>query len=330
MSKVLFSLLFLISSLAFSNEYERVDQKVRNYPNFKNVHDLGYRIQNDFSTDEERVRAAFVWLTQNMIYIKTFDDTFKTGRIISYQSEYGRQKQIRKVVLGWIEKAFRTRKGVCLEYSLILNELLLQFGLPSKVIVGIAKTDIRLTEGNQTYKNHTWNAVQIDGIWKLMDPTWASGHLDLVSQKFIRKQLDHYYFTSPSEFIKHHFPTNVEWQLLDNPVNLEQFLSAPIYLTDFFGKGIELSPKTKGIFSLSSEDNNYIYFDQLPRDHGMYYWVHGSSEIRRMGFKKGANKSYISKIRLKKKLPKNHNLLTVFMDDKPILNFKIVEKPTTN
>ena len=326
MSKVLFSLLFLVSSLTFSNEYARVDQKVRAYPNFKKIHDLGYRIQNDFSTDEERVRAAFVWLTQNMVYEKTYDDIFKTGQIISYQSEYGKQNQIRRVVLGWSEKAFRARKGVCLEYSLILNELCQQFGLPTKVIVGVAKTDIRFIKGDQTFKNHTWNAVQLNGVWKLMDPTWASGHLDLISNKFIRKQLDHYFFTKPDEFVKHHFPNNEEWQLLDNPVDIEQFFSAPIYLTDFFGKGIELSPKTKGILSISSEDANYIYFDELPRDHGMYYWVHGRPEIRRMGFKKGKDKSFISKIRLNKNLHKNHNSLTVFMDDKPILNFKIVEE----
>jgi transglutaminase/protease-like cytokinesis protein 3 len=326
MSKLLFSVLFLISCYAFSNEYASVDQKVKNYPSFKKVHDLGYRIQNDFSTDEERVRAAFVWITQNMVYEKTYDDIFRTGQRISYQSESGRQDQIRRVVLDWIEKAFITRKGVCLEYSLILNELCLQFGLPSKVIVGVAKTDIRFVKGKQSFKNHTWNAVHIDGVWKLMDPTWASGHLDLVSKKFIRKQIDHYYFTKPEEFIKHHYPNNPEWQLLDDPVDIEQFFSAPIFLTDFFGTGIKLSPKTKGIFSISSKDANYIYFDQLPKHHGMYYLVHSEGEFRRMGFKKGKGKSYISKIKLNKNLHKNHDLLTVFLEDKPILNFKIAER----
>jgi transglutaminase/protease-like cytokinesis protein 3 len=326
MSKLLFSVLFLISCYAFSNEYARVDQKVKNYPAFKKVHDLGYRIQNDFSTDEERVRAAFVWLTQNMVYERTNDDIFRTGQRISYQSESGRRDQIRRVVLNWIEKAFISRKGVCLEYSLILNELCLQFGLPSRVIVGVAKTDIRFVKGKESFKNHTWNAVQLDGVWKLMDPTWASGHLDLVSKKFIRKQIDHYYFTKPEEFIKHHYPTNAEWQLLDDPVDIEQFFSAPIYLTEFFGKGIELSPKTKGIFSISSKDANYIYFEKLPKDHGMYYLVHGEGEYRRMGFKKGRGKSYISKIRLNKKLHKKHDLVTVFLEDKPILNFKIAEE----
>ena len=264
-----------------------------------------------------------------MVYEKTYDDIFRTGQRISYQSESGRISQIRRVALAWAEKAFITRRGVCLEYSLILNELFLQFGLPSKVIVGVAKTDIRFVKGEQTFKNHTWNAVQLDGVWKLMDPTWASGHLDLVSKRFIRKQIDHYYFTKPEEFIKHHYPTNPEWQLLDEPVDIKQFFSAPIYLTDFFGKGIELSSKTKGIFSISSQDTNYIYFDQLPRDHGMYYVVHGEGAYRRMGFKKGKGKSYISKIRLNKNLHKNHDLLTVFLEDKPILNFKIAEGPIT-
>ncbi|MGB5204085.1 transglutaminase domain-containing protein [Eudoraea sp.] len=326
MSKVLFSLLFLVSSLAFSNEYARVDQKVKAYPNFKKIHDLGYRIQNDFSTDEDRVRAAFVWLIQNMVYEKTFDDIFKTGQIISYQSEYGKQNQIRRVVLGWSEKAFRARKGVCLEYSLILNELCQQFGLPSKVIVGVAKTDIRFIKGDQTFKNHTWNAIQLNGVWKLMDPTWASGHLDLISNKFIRKQLDHYFFTKPDEFVKHHFPTNEEWQLLDNPVSIQEFFSAPIYLPDFFDKGMELSSKTKGILSITTKEANYIYFDKLPQGHEMYYLVNGRGIFYRLGFKKGKDKLYKSKIRLYKNLHKNQDMLTVFIGEKPILNFKIVEE----
>jgi len=326
MSKLLFSVLFLISCYAFSNEYARVDQKVRNYPAFKKVHDLGYRIQNDFSTGEERVRAAFVWLTQNMVYEKTENDILQTRQRIYYNSENGKRYQIRKVILGRIDKAFRIRKGVCLDYSLILNELCQQFGLPSKVIVGVAKTDIRFIKGKQSFKNHTWNAVQLNGIWKLMDPTWASGHLDLVSKRFIRKQLDHYYFTNPTEFVKHHFPTNEEWQLLKNPVDIEEFFSAPIYLPDFFGKGIELSSKTKGIFSLSGDDSNYIYFDKLPPNHGMYYLVNGRGIFYRLGFKKRKDHTYISKVRLYKNLHKDDNLLTVFMDGQPILNFKIAQE----
>jgi transglutaminase/protease-like cytokinesis protein 3 len=326
MFKILFSLLFLISSFAFSNDYKFVDQKVRKYPRFDKVRDLGYRIQNDFFSDHERVRAAFVWLTHNMIYEKTNDSSPKNYQRISYNSETERQKQINKVVLTRVEKAFRTRKGVCMDYSLILNELFNQFGLPSKVIIGIAKTEIQFIKKDQTYKNHTWNAVQLDGEWKLMDPTWASGYFDLVSNKFTRKYLDHYYFTKPGEFVKDHYPANVEWQLLDDPIDIAQFYSAPIYLSTFFGKGIELSPKTKGIISISSEDPNYIYFNQLPRDHRMYYVVHGRNEFQKMGFKKRKDKSYISKIRLNKKLHKNRQSLTVFMDDTPILNFKIVKE----
>ncbi|WP_297793993.1 transglutaminase domain-containing protein [uncultured Eudoraea sp.] len=330
MPKLLFSLIFLVSTFTFSNNYEMVDRKVRNYPSFKKVHDLGYRIQNDFISNEDRVRAAFVWLTHNMIYERTYDDIFRTGQKITYQSENGRQSQIRKVILSWVEKAFIARKGVCLEYSLILNELFQQFGLPSKVIVGIAKTDIQFIEGDTSYRNHTWNAVQLNGEWKLMDPSWASGYLDAKSNRFVRKHSDHYFFTKPEELIKDHYPSNVEWQLLDNPVDIAQFYSAPIYLSSFFGKGIELSPQTKGIISVSSEDPNYIYFNQLPKDHRMYYLVHGRNEFRKMGFKKGKDKSYISKIRLNKNLHKNRQLLTVFIDDTPILNFKIVEESSNS
>lgn len=325
MTKIFISFLCVIHSFTLANDFSDVDSRVKRYPDFNTIHDLGYRIQNDFKEDRDRVRAAFIWLTYNMTYEEIAEDNSDRKVYISFENKYEKQQKLRILALQKIEKPFRLKKGVCKEFSLILNELCMQFGLPTKVIVGISKTQIKANVTKNVYKNHTWNAVKINGKWELMDPTGGSGFIDLHSKKFIRKYKEHFFFTAPEDFAKNNHPNKPEWQLLKNPISTKDFYSAPYYYPEFFGKGITLSSDTKGILKKSDEIINYIYFDSLPPQHGMYYLVHGTGEYRRLGFRKIKENSYVSRIRLKNKLHKDHSLLTIFMENKPILNFKIVD-----
>ncbi len=323
MYKVLFFSFLLFIATTYAQDYTHVDSRVRNYPEFVAVTDLGYRIMNDFETETQRVRAAFIWLTHNIAYEDKM--LFLPEKKLAYRSKAGKQLQVERLVQSKMDRAFRARKGVCIDYSLLLNALCEQFGLPSRVVSGIAKTEIKDVQKEPMFKNHAWNAVRIAGEWKLMDPTWASGHVDLVSKQFVRKYRDHYFFTPPSDFVKHHLPSKPEWQLLDKPMSAAAFYSAPLYLPDYFGKGIVLAATTNGILNISDTNRKVLHFDKLPKNREMYYTISGSPEFRRMGFKKLDSKAYISKIRLRKKLKKTFNYLTIYLDYNPILNFKIEE-----
>jgi len=317
MHKVLFYIIFLLAASGFSQDYHNVDEKVRNYPHFKAVTDLGYRIMNDFDDDPDRVRAAFIWLTHNMTY-------GKPRRAVQQRIKNDRQGDM-EVELSRMERAFLTRRGVCIDYSLLLDKLCRQFRLPSRVIIGVAKTEIKQVRGEPMFKNHSWNTVQIQGVWKLMDPTWASGHVDLSSKRFVRKYMDHYFFTSPADFVKHHLPALPEWQLLQSPVDARTFFSGPMYYPEYFGKGIALSSNTSGIIKVSTSRHKILYFDELPRFHGMYYTINNSPYLKKMGFRKASDKAYFSRLHLKRKLNKATNYLTIFHEEQPILNFKLEE-----
>ena len=321
--KILFFTFFLFASSLYSQNYEAVDNRVRNYPRFNSITDLGYRIMNDFPKDVHRVRAAFIWLSHNIAYGNPDKAAPNYYTKIKYSSPEERDKQIYDFVFSKIDRSFQARTGVCIDYSLMLNALLEQFGLPTKVISGIAKSDIKDIGGEQLFKNHSWNAVRIDGEWKLMDATWAAGYIEERSRKFVRSYLDHYYFTAPSAFILNHFPLKQEWQLIDKPIDMASFLGTPIFMPDYFKKGIVLSPKTKGTLITKTIGSNFLYFDMLPDNHVMHYRLNGSDEFKRMGFKKLNEKAYTSKIRVKGNLKKKLNYLTVYHDYEPILNFKI-------
>lgn len=330
MRKVLFSFLILWMNLSLAQSFSVVDQKVSSYPGFTSVEALGYRIMNDFEDDEARVRAAFIWITHNISIGRNSASEEQVKTWITYESEKELKKGIQRLVNRKIRQAFKNRKGVCIDFSLMLNALCEQFGLPSKVILGTAKTQIKKVAAGKTFKNHTWNAVWVGGKWNLMDPSWASGHVDMISGRFIRQYLDHYFFTRPEDFIKHHLPANPEWQLLDQPKSTSAFFTGPIFFPDYFNSGITLSAKTSGIIRLNIDSPNHLIFEDLPKIHGMHYKVGASWVKKRLGLKKQDDNSYTARIRLGKIERRGNKAVTIFKDDKPLLQFKVITEEFPN
>ena len=320
--RLLFVLILLVGT-AYGKDFEKVDQKVKNYPYFQNLEHLSIRIMNDFDTDTERVRAAFTWIIYNMDYGRSFEVIFQADKHFPYYSEIGRKYQLRQLEREKIQQSFRDRLGVCLDYSLILKELCTLFEIPSEIIIGVTKTEIRDLQGDQLLKNHTWNAVMVAGEWKLVDPTWAAGQMNRRLLRMFGGYADHFFFTEPSEFIKSHLPANPVWQLLDTPVDATAFARARSYFPEYFKKGVELSGNISGIISLSKYNEYLIAFNKLPQANNMHYAINNSRILKKMGIKKVENQPYISIIKLKKKLRHNYNYLTVYMDYRPILKFKI-------
>ena len=156
-----------------------------------------------------------------------------------------------------------------------------------------------------------------------MDPTWAAGQMNRSLFRIFGGYVDHYFFTEPSDFIKSHFPANEAWQLLTVPVNAEAFARGPSYFPEYFAKDVELSPNTSGIISLSDYNEYLILFDKLPDAEQFHYATSESRSLKKMELTKVKDQPYVSKIKLKKRLKNKYTFLTVFMDYRPILKFKV-------
>ena len=316
-------ILLLASTTVFGMDYNPVDAKIKEYPYFSSLEHLSIRIMNDFESDAERVRAAFVWIVYNMDYGRSYDVIFRAEKYYPYYSEIGRKYQMRQLELEKIDDSFRERLGVCLDYSLILKELCNYFEIPSEIIIGVAKTEIRDLKDESLLKNHSWNAALIDGNWKLMDPTWAAGHMENNVFRIFEKYADHFFFTDPEEFVKTHLPVNPEWQLLENTVDVKTFSRAPSYLPAYFVLDVKLSENTSGIISLSDYNEYLLRFEELPVAENIHYMINGSGILKKMEINKSKNQPYYSIIKLRKGLKHSYNYLTVFLDYKPILRFRI-------
>ncbi|CAF4418860.1 unnamed protein product [Rotaria sp. Silwood2] len=142
------------------------------------------------------------------------------------------------------EGVFRTKKGVCAGYANIYKYLCDQLNISCEKVSGYSKGygfDER--EGAPSETDHAWNAVEIDHHWYLMESTWGAGHL--TEQKAFQHELNSYYFfPRPNEMIYHHLPENEKWQLLREPIKMEQYVQLPKIHPIYFQLNLNLiSPR---------------------------------------------------------------------------------------
>uniref|UniRef100_A0A1I8GAX0 TGc domain-containing protein n=1 Tax=Macrostomum lignano TaxID=282301 RepID=A0A1I8GAX0_9PLAT len=134
------------------------------------------------------------------------------------------------------ESVLKNRAGVCEGYANLMLELCSILGVTCKVISGYSKENDSGVTGDQQAafdptEFHAWNAVRLDGRWKLIDCTWGAGFVK-DKNNFVRQENDLYFLPNPKVFIEDHFPFmnsdmagSKKWQLLKKPIDLATFHS---------------------------------------------------------------------------------------------------------
>jgi transglutaminase-like putative cysteine protease len=133
---------------------------------------------------------------------------------------------------------FDTRTGVCAGYSKLFVAMTRAIGVKSKYLTGASrqKSDAHL-EGS----DHAWNAVEIEGVWYLVDVTWDSPRENGDrTEKAARPVGSSYLFTPPEVFGVSHFPDDDRWQLRDEPISRGEFIRQPMMGADFYAAGLTL------------------------------------------------------------------------------------------
>jgi hypothetical protein len=189
------------------NEYASIDKKALQIPDSltrTSVGIAGY-INSNFSTDKEKVRAAFIWIATNIQY-----DIENMFAINFYEKKADK-----------IAKPLKTRKGICGNYAELFNDICLKTNLRSYVIEGYTKQN-----GFADYIPHAWCAVRVNNSWFMFDPTWGSGYIN--NNKFYKKINENYFQVLPATIIKSHMPFDYLWQFLNYPVTNQEFYEGKI------------------------------------------------------------------------------------------------------
>lgn len=193
-------ILLLISHLAYSADYSKVDKQAASAPaNLCTAGEIAAHITRGLKSAEDKTRAIYYWMAHNIRY---------DVEAMNSNETYNNPQEL-------VDEVLKKRKGLCGHYAELFHAMSKSVGVESYVIPGYT-----LTYGHFANLSHAWNAVRINSRFYLIDATWAAGHF--LNGKYRQKFTDEYFMIIPAEFIKSHIPFDPMWQFLDNPVTHEE------------------------------------------------------------------------------------------------------------
>ena len=224
--------------------YEKIDSHALNAPSSaeSTIESLAAYLIKPAKNDREKARAIFRWIAENIDYNVDVFFGASSGSIRS-------------------EDVLKSRRSVCYGYSDLFLSLANEAGLEAVMIRGYGKgygyVPGMIFSGPS---NHAWNAVRINDSWYLVDCTWGAGYVS-GEGKYVCKLDDHYFMTPPSQFIFCHFPEDARWQLLNQPLNKEEYENLVYLDADFFNLGLMIGERN-GTVNATNQANISIYAPQ--------------------------------------------------------------------
>lgn len=216
----------LLSQFGFgqtSANYSYVDSKMVSIPEnlTTTTSKIADYINSNFISQDDKIRAVYYWITANISY--DVPNMYEPNNLDSPQVK--------------ITNTLKTRKGVCIHYAEVFNDIANKVGIKTYIIGGYTKQFDKVAT-----ISHAWNISQIDGKWFLFDATWGAGSIE--GKKFAKKQNNSYFKSDPDRMIVNHMPFDYLWQLLDEPLTNDEFIS---------GKPDSAKPKMKFDYSVEIE-----------------------------------------------------------------------------
>lgn len=124
------------------------------------------------TSDKEKFDAILSWVVMNLRYDYR---RYNSGQ--AFSSDHS------------LRRVLRRRKGICTDYSNLMDSLCIYAGLQNVTIAGYVK-EVNFDVNDEIYfDNHVWNAVKLNGVWFLYDPTWCSGNVISDYKRFAKWRL---------------------------------------------------------------------------------------------------------------------------------------------
>lgn len=272
-----------------AQDFSRIDSFARSVDlNRMSLLQLTDSLTKRYPADLEKVRSIFVWIAHNIAYDYEKRDINQSDTLAYLSNPLFDDKLL-------ITNILERRKGICYDYSFLFRAMCALSGIESKMIRGYAKTSYKEIGVIPNRTNHAWNAVLIDGKWRLLDVTWAS---ERRYDEVVTVTIDESYFlTPPSKLILDHLPEEEYWQLLEKKMDRQRFFNLPEINSNYLkyelqgfspGNGIipadgeELAisikmPKTERVLRLVEGDD--VLSDLIPvYENGNYRFLYSITE----------------------------------------------------
>ena len=171
-------------------DYKRADSVALSFPRNKYYffQETAQDLAEQFTTEREKCRVIFRWITNNIKFDwNALNDTKKdrADPLIVY----------------------KTKKTVCAGYASLFKAMCEEAKIKCEYIVGESIT-------SNNYGSHAWNIVKLDGVWYIMDVTWATGNtIDKSASIKNSKKIDEaWWMANYVEFMKSHKTDDSTWR----------------------------------------------------------------------------------------------------------------------
>ncbi len=227
---------------AFAQDAQRVDQIITLYPKqLENPEQLAAFISRDFSHPQDKLRAIYGWIIQNIEYdpqeYKALDYNFTTVK--------ERNKKQSKFREQLIDRVLDKGVAVCEGYAMLFERLCELQDIQSYLVRGDTKASLS-DIARDFNTSHMWNIAFIDNNPYLFDPTWGAGRYN--EQGFVKDPTYRYFMAPPQRFIRTHYPVDYTDTLLEDVISKDAFLRAPILIDKDIINATNLLP-AQGVLS---------------------------------------------------------------------------------
>lgn len=317
--KIAFIFLFLsFLNLSYSQKYIAIDSIISKYPNFGDTEKLAEQIQKDFTTEYDKARAIYSWVALNIDYDakRFFNPSAPKSFTSKDQTEIDRE--IKKYRDNEIKKTFRSKKGVCEDFSRLYEQIGTLSGLNVKVINGDAKIDFNDIGRKRLYSSHAWNVVEIDNKWILIDVTWGEGYLDYKTKTAVKEFTPVYFDTDPKYFYAAHFPESEYKNLKDKEV----YLNGPLIYNQTIERDCEILMPKSGVVTANIGDEILFKIKNLSEFDDLYCFDNDGKEIEMFDVRE---KNKVLEFEILCQNDRNQ-FVTLYRHQKAIASFKIISK----
>ena len=189
---------------------------------------LAREITQGATNETQRARALYDWITANIRY-----DVQEWAHITGGGETYMNAHDPLSVLARGTT--------VCAGYAWLFDAMAQSVGLGSTFLIGAVR-GYRGTPDDTLVSafKHAWNAVLVDGDWRLLDATWGARQTGESATDYLDRQA-YYFDTPPNQMIFDHLPETPEWQLLSDPLpDAAAFNHLPNLKPTFFQHGLRL------------------------------------------------------------------------------------------
>ncbi len=318
--KKLFFLLFLYSISSTGQEFTHVDNIVKSYPKYRSPQELADRISKDFSSDLQKVRASFKWITNNIRYnLEEAQQPNRTVIQFRYSSEKERLEKIQEIKDNIVKEAFFSKRGVCEEYAQSLKKVCDLLGIEAVVLTGYVRNSAYEINRVPNTTNHAWNAIKVNNRWMIIDATWSSGYV--MNGRWLKEFNDYYFNVDYKKIGYTHYTDNRKWNIILNQPSLQEFYDQPIYGKEFLRKNMEVISPVNGIISTKPGETITLKIKNLKPEHKVYYGLMGDQYSKKPVVTFNNNIASISIV-----APARDLELYLFVDKELALEYKIVSR----